>query len=150
MAPLGSGKPIRVQGCFITPEEIDRVVRFVKSTGEAQYSDEVMRKIEESVQEKDKKGGAQMHPGGAAHLGHPADGLLHLLGRHQHQVRQLVDDHHHRRHVGDVLPLGGDSVVLLQLLESRTFSEHRSAVSFAVGRDIGNQDIVGDPPGAGR
>ena len=26
------------------------------------------------------------------HLGHPADGLLHLLGGHQHQVGQLVDD----------------------------------------------------------
>ncbi|MDE7245201.1 MAG: DNA translocase FtsK [Oscillospiraceae bacterium] len=57
-APLGSGKPVRVQGCFITPEEIDRVVKHVKSTGEAQYSDEVMQKIEESIQEKDgKKGG---------------------------------------------------------------------------------------------
>ena len=56
-APLGSGKPIRVQGCFITPEEIDRVVGYVKSTGEAQYSDEVMQKIEESLQEKEKKGG---------------------------------------------------------------------------------------------
>ena len=55
-APLGNGKPQRVQGCFITPEEIDRVVNFVKSMGEAQYSDEVMRKIEESMQEKEKKG----------------------------------------------------------------------------------------------
>ena len=55
-APLGIGKPIRVQGCFITPEEIERVVDYVKSTGEADYSDEVMRKIEESVQEKDKGG----------------------------------------------------------------------------------------------
>ncbi len=57
-APLGSGKPQRVQGCYITPEEIERVVDYVKSTGEAQYSDEVMRKIEESMQEKDKKGGS--------------------------------------------------------------------------------------------
>ncbi len=57
-APLGIGKPTRVQGCYITPEEIERVVGFVKSTGEAQYSDEVMRKIEESVLEKEKKGGA--------------------------------------------------------------------------------------------
>ena len=55
-APLGIGKPVRVQGCFITPEEIERVVEYVKSTGEADYSDEVMRKIEESVQEKDKGG----------------------------------------------------------------------------------------------
>ncbi len=55
-APLGIGKPIRVQGCFISPEEIERVVDYVKSSGEADYSDEVMRKIEESVQEKDKGG----------------------------------------------------------------------------------------------
>ena len=57
-APLGSGKPIRVQGCFITPEEIERVVRYVKSTGEVQYDQEVYQKIEESVQEREKKGSA--------------------------------------------------------------------------------------------
>ena len=57
-APIGSDKPIRVQGCYITPEEIERVVSYVKSTGEVQYSDEVMRKIEESVQEKERKGGS--------------------------------------------------------------------------------------------
>ena len=57
-APIGSNKAIRVQGCYITPEEIERVVSYVKSTGEVQYSDEVMRKIEESVQEKERKGGA--------------------------------------------------------------------------------------------
>ena len=34
------------------------MVSYVKSTGEAQYSDEVMRKIEESMQEKEKKGAA--------------------------------------------------------------------------------------------
>ena len=57
-APIGSNKPIRVQGCYITPEEIERVVDYVKSTGEVQYSDEVMQKIEESVQEKERKGAA--------------------------------------------------------------------------------------------
>ena len=57
-APIGSSKPLRVQGCYITPEEIDRVVNFVKSTGEVQYSDEVMQKIEENVQEKERKSGA--------------------------------------------------------------------------------------------
>ena len=55
-APLGAGKPTRVQGCFITPEEIDRVVSFVKQTGEARYDDDVIAKIEESVQEKGKAG----------------------------------------------------------------------------------------------
>ena len=64
-APLGAGKPQRVQGCFISPEEIEEVVQFVKQSGEAQYSDEVIAKIEESVQEKEKgsKGG-----GGGADL----------------------------------------------------------------------------------
>ncbi len=57
-APIGSSKPLRVQGCYITPEEIDRVVSFVKSTGEVQYSDEVMQKIEENVQEKERKSGS--------------------------------------------------------------------------------------------
>ena len=52
-APLGESK-LRVQGCFISPEEIEEVVAFVKQSGEAHYSDEVIAKIEESVQEKDK------------------------------------------------------------------------------------------------
>ena len=55
-APLGAGKPQRVQGCFISPEESEQVVEFVKKTGEAQYDDEVLAKIEESVQEKEKGG----------------------------------------------------------------------------------------------
>lgn len=58
-APLGSGKPTRVQGCFISPEEIERVVEFAKQSGEAHYSDEVMRKIEENVQEKEKTTGSK-------------------------------------------------------------------------------------------
>ncbi len=75
-APLGAGKPQRVQGCFISPEEIEQVVEFVKKTGEAQYDDEVLAKIEESVQEKEKgaKGG-----GGAAQAesaGDESDELL--------------------------------------------------------------------------
>ena len=55
-APLGQGKPTRVQGCFISPEEIERVVEFVKQSGEAHYDNEVMAKIEESMQEKEKGG----------------------------------------------------------------------------------------------
>ena len=63
-APLGAGKPTRVQGCFISPEEIEQVVEFVKQSGEAHYSDEVIAKIEESVQEKEK-GGSKGGPAAA-------------------------------------------------------------------------------------
>ena len=62
--PLGTGKPQRVQGCFITPEEIDRVVTFVKESGEADYSAEVMAKIEEAMR-KEEKGGEKKGDGGS-------------------------------------------------------------------------------------
>ena len=55
-APLGAGKPQRVQGCFISPEEIEQVVAFVKQAGAPEYSQEVLDKIEESLKEKDKGG----------------------------------------------------------------------------------------------
>ena len=61
-APLGEGKPRRVQGCFITAEEIERVVDFVKEKGETAYSEDVMRQIEQVVQDKDKKGGPAPEP----------------------------------------------------------------------------------------
>ncbi|MBE6971938.1 MAG: DNA translocase FtsK [Ruminococcaceae bacterium] len=57
--PLGAGKPQRVQGCFITPEEIERVVAFVKESGEVEYSNEVMEKIEEAMRKEEKGSGKQ-------------------------------------------------------------------------------------------
>jgi len=63
-APLGEGKPRRVQGCFISAEEIDRVVGFVKANGAAQYDESVIDKIEQAVAEKEK--GGKGAPSGAA------------------------------------------------------------------------------------
>ena len=63
-APLGEGKPRRVQGCFISAEEIDRVVGFVKENGTAQYDESVISKIEENVAEKER--GGKGAPAGAA------------------------------------------------------------------------------------
>ena len=54
-APLGSGKPTRVQGCFISDSEVADVVDFVKkNSGTASYSDEVMHEIEQHAAEKEK------------------------------------------------------------------------------------------------
>ena len=67
-APLGEGKPTRVQGCFISPEEIERVVAFVKDTaGEAHYDQDVIEKIQQAVDAKSDKG-----KGAASDV--PADG----------------------------------------------------------------------------
>jgi len=56
-APLGEGKPKRVQGCFISSEEIERVVNFVKENGETEYDESVIDKINAAVAEKEKGGG---------------------------------------------------------------------------------------------
>ena len=52
--PLGSGKPIRVQGCFIKDEEVNAVTDFVKSQiDEVDYKDEILETVERgNVQEQ--------------------------------------------------------------------------------------------------
>ena len=65
-APLGDSKPTRVQGCFITPEEIERVVAFVKdAAGEAHYDQDVIEKIQQAVDAKSDKGKAAPTDGAA-------------------------------------------------------------------------------------
>ena len=49
-APLGEGKPQRIQGCFISNDEIERVISFVKSNGSAEYSEEILEHIEKQAQ----------------------------------------------------------------------------------------------------
>ena len=45
--PLGSGKPVRVQGTFISDQEVHDVIEFVKSqVEEVEYADNVMDSIE--------------------------------------------------------------------------------------------------------
>ena len=55
-APLGQGKPKRVQGCFITDGEVQDVVTFIKSSSEADYSDSVMAEIDKKAAESGKSG----------------------------------------------------------------------------------------------
>ena len=73
--PLGDTKPTRVQGCFITPEEIDRVVKFVKDeAGEAHYDQDVIEKIQQAVDAKADKG--KSAPADTAADGEDGDELL--------------------------------------------------------------------------
>ena len=57
-APLGDGKPKRVQGCFISAEEIDKVVSYVKENGETEYDESVLEHIDKAIAEKAKGKGA--------------------------------------------------------------------------------------------
>ena len=47
--PNGKIKPIRVQGCFTSTKEIEKVVDFIKSQTQSEYSDEIMEQVEQSI-----------------------------------------------------------------------------------------------------
>lgn len=47
--PLGSAKPKRIQGAFISSEEIERVISHVKTTGAVEYSEEAQSHIEQTA-----------------------------------------------------------------------------------------------------
>ena len=69
-SPIGSSKPLRVQGCFISDEEVEELCDFVKNQGESQYSEEISKEIENrATQEKgssnafdDVEGGENLDP----------------------------------------------------------------------------------------
>jgi S-DNA-T family DNA segregation ATPase FtsK/SpoIIIE len=44
-APVGAPKPIRVQGCYASDEEIEGVTKYIKTAYQAQYNEEVEEKI---------------------------------------------------------------------------------------------------------
>lgn len=58
--PSGAPKPSRVQGAFVSDEEVEKIVDFIKSNGTANYSEDILETIEngnktdkELAQEKD-------------------------------------------------------------------------------------------------
>ena len=71
-APLGQGKPKRVQGCFITDKEVQDVVTFIKDSSEAEYSDSVMAEIDKKAAESGKSGSGSS--GGTAAETESSDG----------------------------------------------------------------------------
>ncbi|MDE5974099.1 MAG: DNA translocase FtsK [Eubacterium sp.] len=52
-SPIGASKPVRVQGCFISDEEVEELCNFVKNQGESQYDESIAKEIEaKAVQDK--------------------------------------------------------------------------------------------------
>ena len=59
--PSGASKPSRVQGAFVSDDEVEKIVDFIKSNGTATYSEDILESIENSnktdkeiAQEKDQ------------------------------------------------------------------------------------------------
>ncbi len=44
--PTGAPKPIRVQGAFVSDEEVEKIVSFIKQNGTATYSEDILESIE--------------------------------------------------------------------------------------------------------
>ncbi len=53
--PVGLSKPVRVQGCYVSDDEIERVIEFVTSQGDVKYDDAVMQEIELKAAQDGKK-----------------------------------------------------------------------------------------------
>ena len=60
--PAGAPKPSRVQGAFVSDDEVEKIVDFIKSNGTATYSEDILESIENSnktdkeiAQEKDEE-----------------------------------------------------------------------------------------------
>ena len=60
-APVGSPKPTRIQGCFVSDKEVEQVVDFVKNKATVEYDEQILEEIEKQAakdpKEKDSGGG---------------------------------------------------------------------------------------------
>ena len=61
--PIGNSKPVRVQGCFISDEEVEEVVNFIKSQAESSYDENIMTEIERQAAMAGSKNGSAVSAG---------------------------------------------------------------------------------------
>lgn len=63
-SPVGITKPVRIQGAYLSDEEIERIVTFIKAQENAEYDDDIMSEIERNAAAdnsgKKKSGGASV------------------------------------------------------------------------------------------
>ncbi|MBQ3817228.1 MAG: DNA translocase FtsK [Clostridia bacterium] len=65
-SPIGSTKPNRLQGCFVSDSEVEAVVGYIKGDHSADYDDEVIYEIERqaAIEKKQKSGLEEDGPDG--------------------------------------------------------------------------------------
>ncbi|MBY9081947.1 DNA translocase FtsK [Paenibacillus sp. HN-1] len=52
--PMGSSKPIRVQGAFMSDAEVEAIVHYVSSQGEAEYDESIVPEIDDTSSEAEE------------------------------------------------------------------------------------------------
>ena len=61
-APIGCGKPKRVQGCFVSDPEVEAVASYVKSNFTTAYDQQVMEEIERKATQAEKRNAPEPEP----------------------------------------------------------------------------------------
>jgi S-DNA-T family DNA segregation ATPase FtsK/SpoIIIE len=59
-APIGSGKPKRVQGCFVSDPEVEAVANYVKTHFDTSYDQQVMEEIEKAAKKEISKSNSEV------------------------------------------------------------------------------------------
>ena len=54
-APVGSPKPTRIQGCFVSDKEVEQVVDFVKNKATVEYDEQILEEIEKQAAKDPKE-----------------------------------------------------------------------------------------------
>lgn len=65
-SPVGANKPVRVQGCYVSDDEISSIVEFVKKTKTIEYDEAVIQEIERNAASEGEKGDASDSDGGSS------------------------------------------------------------------------------------
>lgn len=52
--PMGASKPVRVQGAFLSDSEVEAVVNFVRTQGQAEYVEDMVPQVEEKQDEQNE------------------------------------------------------------------------------------------------
>ena len=58
-SPLGSGKPMRIQGAYVSDEEREDVIDFIKRSSAPEYSEDILEQIEKAAEDKPASGSSK-------------------------------------------------------------------------------------------
>ena len=58
-SPLGSGKPMRIQGAYVSDEEREDVIDFIKRGSAPEYSEDILEQIEKAAEDKPSSGSSK-------------------------------------------------------------------------------------------
>lgn len=52
--PMGASKPVRVQGAFMSDQEVETIVNYVRGQGQAEYDESLVPEVDEEVVDQDE------------------------------------------------------------------------------------------------